>query len=45
MSMTTMLVNFAEWLDNQRLLAVTTRWPADVPIEELVEAYLDDETF
>ena len=45
MSMTTTLVNFGEWLDSQRLLSVTPQWPADVPIEELVEAFLDDETF
>lgn len=39
------LINFGEWLDSQYLLTQNTKYPADVPISELVEAFLDDENF
>lgn len=42
---TAKLVNFGEWLDSQYLLTQNTKYPADVPISELVDAYLDDENF
>lgn len=39
------LTNFGEWLDSKRLLRSNPEYPADVPISELVEAFLDDENF